>query len=467
MTVALYCRVSTDEQATHGFSLEAQKDRLIAYCQSQGWQDYEVYSDDGYSGTNLERPALRRLIRHIESGLIQSVVVYRLDRLSRRQRHVLYLLEEVFERHGVAFKSATEPFDTSTPLGKAMIGILAVFAQLERETIIERTKEGHHKRARQGLWGGGPQPFGYRWNKEAGRLEVVPSEARIVREMFRRFLQGASLVEIADWAESQYPNRWWDHNVAKAMLQRPIYAGHVHYGTAKAKGNHEPIIDEVTFQSAQREMKRRDGLLPARGEYLLSGLLRCGECGEPVVHHHVHRTRGIPKVHDYYVCARKHKGSGYRKLGGPCPSRHIPMDPLDDQVTQLVRSIATSPEDLISQADEPEAEYEIAALEAELASVERKLRRWYDAFEEEAIDARELRRRVADLERERGRIELALDEARERMRRPDPEPILDAFHAIRDAWDDMELSEKKTVLRATIRQILVFRDGSFRIEWNL
>ncbi len=451
----------------HGFSLEAQKDRLIAYCQSQGWKDYEVYSDDGYSGTNLDRPALRRLIRHIGSGLIQSVVVYRLDRLSRRQRHVLYLLEEVFERHGVTFKSATEPFDTSTPLGKAMIGILAVFAQLERDTIIERTKEGHHKRARQGLWGGGPQPFGYRWNKEAGRLETVPSEARIVREMYRRFLQGCSLVEIADWAASQYSDRWWDHHVVKDMLQRPIYAGHVHYGTAMAKGNHEPIIDEVTFQSAQKEMKRREGRLPARGEYLLSGLLRCGECGEPMLHHLVHRNRGKPKDHHYYVCARKMKGSRYRKPVGPCPSHHIQMEWLDDQVTQLVRSIATSPEDLISQTEEPQAADEIMALEAELASVERKLRRWYDAFEEEAIDARELRRRVADLERERGRIELALDEAQERLRRPDPEPMLDAFHAIRDAWDRMELSEKKTLLRATIRQIVVYKDSSFHIEWNL
>lgn len=470
MTIALYCRVSTDEQAMHGFSLEAQKDRLIAYCQSQGWQDYEIYMDDGYSGTTLDRPALNRLIRHIERGLIDCVVVYRLDRLSRRQRHCLYLLEEVMEAHGVAFKSATEPFDTSTPLGKAMLGILAVFAQLERDTIIERTKEGHYKRARQGLWGGGMHPFGYRWNKEQERLEIVPEEAQIVRGIFQRFIAGHTLAAIGDWARVRSKERWWDHNVIKAMLTREIYIGRIQYGNESAPSNHEPIIDMDTWEKAQRELKHRSKERRAIGQYLLSGLLRCGECGEPVIHHRAKGPRNKTEFH-YYVCSRKHRGRRYYKDGGPCPSKHINMEHLDSAVVEYVHNIATDPSVLINAAENNPAKAEIEEtineLEGQLATVTRKLQRWYDAYEEEAIDAKELNRRVRELEQERNRLELLIEETREQLDTPDPAPVIDALHAIRDAWDDMELEEQKAVLRAAIQRIKVYKDTSFEIEWNV
>ena len=136
MSVGLYCRVSTEEQAASGFSIDHQQSRLKAYCESQGWAKYSLYTDDGYTGTNLNRPQMQRMMKDIETGKIDTVLVYKLDRLSRHQKDVLYLLEDLFEHYGVVFKSATEPFDTSTPLGRAMIGILAVFGQLERDTII-------------------------------------------------------------------------------------------------------------------------------------------------------------------------------------------------------------------------------------------------------------------------------------------------------------------------------------------
>src|SRR5579875_3738208 len=148
MTVALYIRVSTDEQAQHGYGIEVQKDRLEAFCKLQGWTDTKLYVDDGYTGTNLDRPALQRLLRHVEAGKIECVAVYKLDRLGRKLRDVLFLLEDIFEKYNVAFKSATEPFDTSTPIGKAMISIIGVFAQLERDTIIERMTSGRRQRLR-------------------------------------------------------------------------------------------------------------------------------------------------------------------------------------------------------------------------------------------------------------------------------------------------------------------------------
>lgn len=112
---ACYTRVSTDEQAREGLSLPGQEERLRAFCASQGWQVAGLYVDDGYSGTTLERPGMRRLLADIAAGQVDLVVVYKLDRLSRRQMHVLHLLEDVFEPAQVGFRSATEPIDTTTP----------------------------------------------------------------------------------------------------------------------------------------------------------------------------------------------------------------------------------------------------------------------------------------------------------------------------------------------------------------
>src|SRR5690606_20789751 len=226
--------------------------------------------DDGYTGTNMDRPALKKMIRHIEKGEISTVVVYKLDRLSRKQKDVLFLLEDVFEANGVSFKSATEPFDTSTPLGKAMLGILAVFAQLERDTIVERVTFGRRRRVRTGKWYGGRVPFGYRWNAEDEVLEIVPEQAELVKKVFSMYLQGHSYLSIAEWLAARTKDRVIDHSVIRDMLQRPVYTGHLNNAGVLVKGNHEAIIDMETFERVQKEIQRRkEGRAPL-GNYLLS-----------------------------------------------------------------------------------------------------------------------------------------------------------------------------------------------------
>lgn len=257
MRVAIYIRVSTEEQAQHGYSIDAQKDRLIAYCTSQGWSDYKIYIDDGYTGTKMIRPALNRLIRHIEDGKIDLVVVYKLDRLSRKQLDVLYLLEEVFEKHNVGFKSATEPFETTTPFGKAMIGILAVFAQLERDMIVERTTIGRRQRVSKGEWYGGRIPFGYKMNRETKQLEIVPEEAKIIKEIYKMYLQGNSRLSIAEWAAERTKARVIDHSVIRNILSRPVYMGKLSNAGNVVDGKHEAIIDEKTWHAVQKETKER------------------------------------------------------------------------------------------------------------------------------------------------------------------------------------------------------------------
>src|SRR5699024_7512767 len=133
-----YVRVSTHDQAEEGYSIDEQIDKLKKYCEIMGWIVYDTYIDPGYSGSNIDRPGLKKLIRSAKQKNIDTVLSYKLDRLSRSQKDTLYLIEDVFIKHGVDFVSLNENFDTSTPFGKAMIGILSVFAQLEREQITER-----------------------------------------------------------------------------------------------------------------------------------------------------------------------------------------------------------------------------------------------------------------------------------------------------------------------------------------
>lgn len=148
--VAIYVRVSTTSQLEEGYSIDEQKAKLTSYCDIKDWNIYEIYTDGGFSGSNTERPALEQLIRDAERKKFDTVLVYKLDRLSRSQKDTLFLIEDVFIKNGIEFLSLQENFDTSTPFGKAMIGLLSVFAQLEREQIKERMQLGKLGRAKAG-----------------------------------------------------------------------------------------------------------------------------------------------------------------------------------------------------------------------------------------------------------------------------------------------------------------------------
>lgn len=468
--IALYCRVSTDEQAQQGYSIDHQKERLEAYCKSQGWTEYQFYVDDGFTGTNMDRPALKRMIRHIEQGRIDTVVVYKLDRLGRKQKDVLFLLEDIFETHGVVFKSATEPFDTSTPLGKAMLGILAVFAQLERDTIVERVTAGRRQRVRRGLWHGGPVPFGYRWNKEKQVLEIVPEEAELIREAFSRLLRGHSYLSISEWLESKTNARIFYHNTVRDMFQRPVYAGYFNNAGVLVKGNHEAIIDMETFERAQKEIQRRKDGAPPVGEYFLTGLLKCGVCGGPVIH--ITRRGGWKHrntIYHYYACKAQHVRQ--RDKNNNCSLGYHRMADVDEWVSNKIKQIAVNPDEIkkemekqVIASDEQTIIFE--QLEKALEEVNRKLDRWYTAFEQGAIDPAQLKSRIDALEAEKRKILDRLSEIDD-VSPTDMNNFIEEIRTIGEAWDHMTVEEQKEVLRAVIDHIILYPDREPEIIWNM
>ncbi|MCL6636718.1 MAG: recombinase family protein [Alicyclobacillus sp.] len=460
MAVALYCRVSTDEQAEHGFSIDDQKERLEAFARSQGWTDYEWYIDDGYTGTNTDRPALRRLVRHVEQGRISTVVVYKLDRLGRRQRDILYLLEDVFETRGVAFRSVTEPIDTSTPLGKAVLGMLAVFAQLERDTIIQRSLAGQRQRRRQGLWSG-RTPFGYRWDEQAQRMVVVPSEAELVRGVYERYLRGEPRYKIAQWLAGKTSSRYCDHTLIYDMLRRATYCGLVRAGDELVPGQHEPIVDRETWERAQR-------LLDARkrpyGRYLLSGLLTCGHCGGAMKHQQW-RRKGGRYVYDFYICSRKQ-----REGKAACPeSRSHKQQDIDHLVVERLRGMhADAIAAALREAEAANTTRQVYEdVQARLEDTDTRLRRLVEAVASGLFSPDTIRGTAEQLQAEKRALELRLAELEDELSENRSQDWMAVMQAIGTDWETLTEDEQRSLLRAAVAEVILYADRRIEIRWAL
>ncbi|MBX8631849.1 MAG: recombinase family protein [Thermoplasmata archaeon YP2-bin.285] len=253
MKVAIYLRVSTTEQAEEGYSISAQRERLKAYIVSQGWELAETYEDAGFSGGSLNRPAFARMREDIKKRSFDLILVYKLDRLSRNMRDLSNLIHELDE-YGIYFKSATEPFDTTTPAGKLIFNMLGSVAEFERGMIGERVKMGMLQKAKEGngLLGFN-HPYGYDYTDSG--LDVNEAEARNVRAIYTKYLRGYTLEEIANelnnsGVKTKRSKRWTRQTVLN-VLTNPLYAGYNRWGSIYWHGKHHPIVEPDTWNKAQ------------------------------------------------------------------------------------------------------------------------------------------------------------------------------------------------------------------------
>lgn len=305
MKAAIYARVSTHEQVEN-YSIEVQLERARSYCESRGWTVYDEYVDAGYSGATLERPDLQRMLDDLDK--IDVVLVYKLDRLSRSQRDTLTLIEDYFLKNNVEFVSITETIDTSTPFGKAMVGILSVFAQLERETIIERLRFGHIKRAQEGYrgMGGNYDPAGYK--RENGELIIKEDEAEHIRLVFDLYEQYHSITKVQKRLK-EMGQPVWRFRRYRDILSNPLYCGYITFAGEIYKGRHDPIITKEQFDRVQMLLSRHKGRNAGKAKQsLLSGLLVCGRCGEMYVSY-ISNDKG--KKYYYYTCRARRFPSEY------------------------------------------------------------------------------------------------------------------------------------------------------------
>ncbi len=443
-TAALYIRVSTDAQREEGYSIEAQTQMLKAYCISREIKRYSFYIDGGFSGSNIQRPEMQRMIEDINNGEISSVIVYKLDRLSRSQKDTLYLIEDVLNPRGVSFVSLRENMDTSTPIGRAMLGIMSAFAQLERETIKERTSLGMKERVKSGLWpGGGKIPFGYDYDKVRGIL--VPNEdAETVKKIYSLYLQGFSTLKIAQLTGLKY------ERLAIQILKRKTNIGYIVYNGVEYKGCHQPIISEDTFYAAQDEMKRRKKTSVQSAKCLLAGLLVCGICGSKM--RYQKWNDGRYKIYCYSQDTSKtHLSKGTR-----CNNAKIWAHELEDAVLNDLFSLKYKENENVNPGEDL-----LKILSDTQKSIKRKISRLYELYankeenEEDDILIEEINRQKQELIRVSQQIK---DEKATRSLSATAKERLEKISALANVWENMTTEEKRTVLREVIDKIVITND---------
>ena len=456
MIVGIYTRVSTQEQAQEGYSLEEQENRLRKYCDALNWKIFRVYTDGGFSGASTDRPALRAMIRDIEDSRIQKVVVYKLDRLSRSQYDTLFLIERVFLAHGVDFVSMTENFDTSTPLGRAMIGILSVFAQLEREQIKERMIMGKDARGKEGLYHGGKPPKGYTYTPEDGLL-VDPAEAECVRAAFRMLLERQSAHSMCRDLEAMSGRPWFRPEL-KYILSNRAYLGEIRHKGEWIQGRHEPIIDAETFDKAQKILKERaqrhkENHRDGKAKSLLGGLCVCGECGSP---YYRYRERTKPTQKTYAEYTPIYECQSRKTASAPCRNRIWRQEDLEAEVLGEVRQLK-----LIPPKKRKEASRDYSA---EIKKIDAQLERLMDLYSVGGIPLESLESRITSLNARRADlVEKQYLSAQTAAR--DSSATQSLIQSFDDIAEKATTEELREVLRTLIDRIVIHEED-LEIFWK-
>lgn len=475
--VALYVRVSTTSQLEEGYSIEEQKAKLESYCDIKDWHVYKIYTDGGFSGSTTERPALEQLIKDAQSKLFDTVLVYKLDRLSRSQKDTLYLIEDIFLKNNIEFVSLLENFDTSTPFGRAVIGLLSVVAQLEREQIKERMQLGKLGRAKAGksmMWA--KTSYGYDYNKDTGTMTVNEYEALAVKEIYASYLAGMSITKLRDKINEEYPKQpAWSYRTIRGILANPVYCGLNQYKGQTFQGTHKPIISIVDFEQTQRELAKRQQTAkelsnprPFQAKYMLSGLAQCGYCHAPlkVILGAVRKDGSRFKR---YECYQRHprttKGVTVYNDNKKCESGYYDMELLEHYVLTRIAQLQNDPDkiqELFSDDTSPVVDKQ--AIQKQIDSLTIKLSKLNDLYLDDRITLDELRTKSSDFIKQRSALEDEIKKAsndKQAGKREKIEKLLDASSVL-----DMSYDNQKVIVRELIDKVQVTSDKVV-IRWKI
>lgn len=475
--VALYVRVSTTSQLEEGYSIEEQKAKLESYCDIKDWHVYKVYTDGGFSGSTTERPALEQLIKDAQSKLFDTVLVYKLDRLSRSQKDTLYLIEDIFLKNNIEFVSLLENFDTSTPFGRAVIGLLSVFAQLEREQIKERMQLGKLGRAKSGksmMWA--KTSYGYNYDKETGSMTINEYEALAVKEIFTSYLAGMSITKLRDKINEEYPKQpAWSYRTIRGILANPVYCGLNQYKGQTFQGTHKAIISLDDFEQTQRELAKRQQTAkelsnprPFQAKYMLSGLAQCGYCHAPLkVILGQKRKDGtrFKRYECYQRHPRKTKGVTVYNDNKKCDSGYYDMELLEHYVLTRISQLQNDPEkiqELFSDDTSPAVDRQ--AIQKQIDSLTLKLSKLNDLYLDDRITLDELRSKSTDFIKQRTALEDEIKKAsndKQAGQRQKIEKLLDASSVL-----DMSYDNQKVIVRELIDKVQVTSD-KIVIRWKI
>jgi site-specific DNA recombinase len=470
---AIYTRKSTDEGLDQEFnSLDAQREAAEAFIFSQRSGGLvalpERYDDGGFTGGNLDRPALERLLADIRTGAIDCVVVYKVDRLSRSLIDFARIIE-VFEKHNVSFVSVTQQFNTTNSLGRLTLNILLSFAQFEREIIAERTRDKISAARRKGKWIGGRPVLGYDIDPHGSRLTINADEALQVRTIFKLYLDYNALVPVVreihrrGWRTKQWITRKGVTHGGKPftkgwlfrLLTNPIYIGKVDFQKQTYEGEHEPIVETPIWERVQQILQRngRSGGIEVRNSYgaLLKELMRCASCESGMIR--TSRTNDS-RTYRHYVCAQAN-----------CETTPVSESTIMAAVTRQIRKIGSDPRIVacaLAKAEEQRRSsvadliLERQAEERILASMGAELRLMISLAD---CGDQEVTGRAADLQERIDQMERRLTEILQELAsleiqivgESDVRTALEQFEPV---WDSLNSREQARVIRALTERVI-------------
>jgi site-specific DNA recombinase len=447
------------------------------------WEVEKIYVDPGYSGGNMDRPGLQALIKDVESGIIDKVVVYKLDRLSRSQYDTLHLIEKVFLANNTDFVSMTENFSTTSSLGRAMIGFLAVFAQLEKDKIHERTIMGKEARAKEGKWGGGSsEPIGYDYNIITQELEVNEYEKMQILEAVDLFLRGTPLKTIATILTNKgytYIGQsgrisQWDAKRIKYVLQNRIYLGYIRYGGEWFKGTHESILTEETFDKVQHILEEREKSYNGKFNKkrvqtsVLNGFIWCKHCGARYAKNSGKKWKDQEPPH-YYNCYSRSKRVPKMIKDPGCKNKNWRMSELDDIILGEIKKLSLDPNYIHelkrAKSEDPNNINKIDIINEEIKNINDQVSRFMDLYGVGSFTIEQVSEKIKPLNERKKALEKELDTLNVSDDGMSEDEIVEIASSLEDILKRGNLEETRLVVESLISYIELDEDDVY-IHWK-
>jgi site-specific DNA recombinase len=446
MRAVKYIRVSDEEQEREGFSIEAQSALLDRKFAEWGFECVGTYIDPGFSAKNTKRPAFQRMLKELESTGAQAICFWRLDRFTRSTRDFQKIVETL-ELKKCGIKSATEHYDTTTAIGRFQLDLAISLGQLERETTAERVHFVMEERHRKGLRNGAVAPYGY--SLADGQLTLNPQEAEVVRRIYELYQSPVSIQTIAKRFNAEgLPKRElskWSAFSIQYILTNPVYCGRIRWNYRKLSGkrtyqeiivdgSHEPIISQQEFDSVQQLKKRRYVLREkVSSPFHFTGVLRCGRCGYGMI--------GLTQRDNKTGKSKRH----YRCLGrvnyGICNMPFVQEKIIVDMFLKAMEEGSVHLRKLlqINEHVPVESNYDQELLKRDLEQIQKRRRKWQDAYANDVIDLETLKGRMeeerAKEEIVKGKLEPAAAQGKSQW---SPDEIKEMLTTLRPLWHEIQ-----------------------------
>ena len=441
MECVAYVRVSTEKQVEEGYGIDSQKRDIQLFAAKNGMLISEWYVDDGYTGSNMNRPSLQRLIGDCYSKKIKNVIAFKLDRLARSMVDGIYIIEKIFIPNGVTFQCVHDSISYDSPMEQAYTQMMAVFAQLDKNTMLLRMRGGMLERVKKGYWmGGGNLPYCYSYDKEKGILVPIPERKIQANNAIDLFIDGKSDEKIMGILGFK------NELVVRNILTSVVNIGKIPYKGEVYQGLHEPIFDEDKFYYAQkiREERRKKKVFTTYESNLLTGLCYCGVCGCSM--RYQKWTHGKHKIYCYS------RNKNMKRLPNHNPNCNNSIEwasDIEKQVEEKIIEISLNIDNIAQNSKLDMTD----VLQKQIESLNTKLKRLYNLYAEgndmivETINV---------LENQKKEISEKLNlELEKKLNKNQKEKTIKKIKKIADIWDDIDKKSKNTILKSIIEKIII------------